>query len=704
MSRVELEATVPGFVGKIAQWPASARRLHLQHARFVPIAGELSVYCADVEAVADLLSRSKLENVRRVELFIPPGPPARLHPILDILPGTVTGLGVRGEVADAAATVAHPRFVGLRHLELRTEDRSRLTRAFVDAPRLPELESLNVGRWSSAELSTVLQRPELARLRHLGFEQVDDAAQQRALLADDLQNLEDLRDLRLREWGLGAEALALALRRSKLRSLHYEHGSSRATRYGELFQEAACRLSSLAITDELLLGGLDWMASSSLTHIEELTIRNTRLVGDAAAIALSHCELSSLRHLDLEDDDIGPPGMAAIIDRLADTLECFIGSGNPIGDDAAGKLAERDGFLDGVIVLKLERCELSAAAMRRLLDALVEKAPRLAALRVDTGNELDATCLDRLRTLQRRGVDTGSLPGTPRTLTRASRFRPSLAHERSASEQIDVSAAWKTIDRWLEEHAPQILEELAPPLNDQGRSFVAQLASRLEPLGLRVPDTLSASWDIHDGTTGDHSTFFAAVPTAPGSGWIRSMVWLGAEGTAKSHFAMLDLGIDWSISAIPIAEDGGGNLVFVDARTQEVALWDHEGGQSETVAPSFGALLAFVAEHLQAGRVYFDEDEEELMEADPLPTVPAPDSSSRGVATRLLELLVDAELVLLTADADRDDLIQALEEALAERSSERIRADLQRVLEEHDAVDDFFLDDAALERLADEFG
>ena len=46
-------------------------------------------------------------------------------------------------------------------------------------------------------------------------------------------------------------------------------------------------------------------------------------------------------------------------------------------------------------------------------------------------------------------------------------------------------------------------------------------------------------------------------------------------------------------------------------------------------------------------------------------------------------------------------LIQALEDALAERSSERIRAALRRVLEEHDATEDLYFDDVALERLAD---
>ena len=54
-------------------------------------------------------------------------------------------------------------------------------------------------------------------------------------------------------------------------------------------------------------------------------------------------------------------------------------------------------------------------------------------------------------------------------------------------------------------------------------------------------------------------------------------------------------GIAAGEAAIPVATDGGGNAFLLSA-SGVVWQWNHETGEVENVAPSFGAFLERVAE------------------------------------------------------------------------------------------------------------
>lgn len=265
---------------------------------------------------------------------------------------------------------------------------------------------------------------------------------------------------------------------------------------------------------------------------------------------------------------------------------------------------------------------------------------------------------------------------------------------------MSASESWSRIDAWLTAHAPAVAAKLRPGLADEDKSLT-ELRTALQEHGLNVPSSLELTWRAHDGATDEHPTVFAIAPMPPLASWAIWMWLLPAAHTLDRYRFMQSLGVGWSEAWLPIGEDGGGNVLVVDAKTEAVGVWDHETGELVSIAPKLEGWLGAIADRLESGEVIEDPAEEQLVVVEPQPPPPpTPDTSDRRIAITFVQLLLERELVELDRRGDGESLLEGVQEALGARDKTKAVIEL---LENHPAVADFFADDETLAEIVREF-
>src|SRR5262245_32469437 len=146
-----------------------------------------------------------------------------------------------------------------------------------------------------------------------------------------------------------------------------------------------------------------------------------------------------------------------------------------------------------------------------------------------------------------------------------------------------MSDAWRRIDAWLTANAPGVLKALRPPVTADALASLERRLNRPLPIALRD------AYGAHDGTRGEEHAILGAVRTPLDARWARYMWWLTAENALACYRLMNDLSDEWPPSLLPVAEDGGGNLIVVDLDRGTVSAWDHETWESIKLADDFGA-------------------------------------------------------------------------------------------------------------------
>lgn len=266
---------------------------------------------------------------------------------------------------------------------------------------------------------------------------------------------------------------------------------------------------------------------------------------------------------------------------------------------------------------------------------------------------------------------------------------------------MSASESWSRIDAWLSSSAPRVASRLRPGLGDATAPPLEALRSALHEHGLTLPEPLAATWIAHDGATEEHPTLFSIAPMPTLSSWAVWMWLLSCAQALERYRFMHGLGIGWSDAWLPLGEDGGGNVLVVDVRTEAVTVWDHETGERSPIAPALDGWLSAIADRLESGRVVEDESEEQLiiMATEP-PPPPPPDTSERRIAKTFIDLLLEQELLELEPGGDQESLLTGVQQALRARGKTTA---LLELLENHPAVADFFVDDETLEELVREF-
>lgn len=265
---------------------------------------------------------------------------------------------------------------------------------------------------------------------------------------------------------------------------------------------------------------------------------------------------------------------------------------------------------------------------------------------------------------------------------------------------------WPRIDAWLRANAPAVFELLAPPADDE------ELRELQEAVGHALPASLASAYRAHDGALNDCNTVLGAVRAPKDGLWVRYMSWLSLAAALEQWKLMRGLSDEWPEDDVPVAHDGGGNLVVVSLASGAVTLFDHETWEMTPLADSFAQWMTWLADDMDAGLVVLDEDESEYEDAITLldkpvkpPPAAAPKPEVDDRASRVfLELLAERKLVQFVRGQDPRPLLKALLPALASKSPEKRMQSVLEVLEASPAVDEVFADDEELAEILEEFG
>lgn len=266
---------------------------------------------------------------------------------------------------------------------------------------------------------------------------------------------------------------------------------------------------------------------------------------------------------------------------------------------------------------------------------------------------------------------------------------------------------WPRIDAWLEAHAPKVLAQLRRPVTPKVLATVEQA------LGAPLPSDLADAYRAHDGALSERPVLFSAMRAPREALWIRGMHWLPlAETQAQLRF-MQEVDDEWPDELLPIASDGGGNLVLVDLADGVVTVYDHETAEYGPIAPSFGVWLSSLADDMDNELVALGtdgeadddiDDELVLLKAPKPPPAKAPVLTEDRPARVFLALLAERKHALFAPDESPDELIAALTRALELRDArKRLRA-VVKALEDNPYVEELFADDDELTALLEEFG
>jgi cell wall assembly regulator SMI1 len=257
---------------------------------------------------------------------------------------------------------------------------------------------------------------------------------------------------------------------------------------------------------------------------------------------------------------------------------------------------------------------------------------------------------------------------------------------------------WLRIDAWLEEHAPEVLAQLLPPATADALSKLERAAGR------KLPLSLVEAYRGHDGALEDTTTIFGAMRTTKDTRWATLMNWLSTERIREQLSFLRDLG-DWPEERLPIAEDAGGNMLFVDLGTGAVGAFDHEDWTTFALAPDLTTLLNNLADDMDGDLVVLDEDDEipGLVLLDkPAVAAKQPQITEDRPARVLLEVMLERRMIALAKGKDVEKLVVLLTKALALEEDRREK--VVEILEENDAVDELFADDEEMDALLEELG
>ncbi len=163
---------------------------------------------------------------------------------------------------------------------------------------------------------------------------------------------------------------------------------------------------------------------------------------------------------------------------------------------------------------------------------------------------------------------------------------------------------WDDIEAWYKENAPRLYNDL-----DEGASE-EEIEDAERQLGLTLPEDYKASLKIHNGDVYLHDYNYLSL-----KGALRKwslMVRLGKEGTFEGREVVgaSDGKIQdrwWHEGWIPFAEDGGGNMLYIDMAPGEkgnkgqILQMELDSGPFSTEYKSFLEYMEHYRDALQRG-------------------------------------------------------------------------------------------------------
>ncbi len=203
---------------------------------------------------------------------------------------------------------------------------------------------------------------------------------------------------------------------------------------------------------------------------------------------------------------------------------------------------------------------------------------------------------------------------------------PSMASRRGSIE-TSVAKSWKRIEKWFLSHDPDDVPTLSDPPHLAPGASEEQVAEAEEVLGVIFPKDLRASYLLHDGSYGvwilERGILLSLEKIADDWSMYRDFCDLNSDSylpgwsdlsPSDRERALLGVKkVSWNTKWIPVAENGGGDHICIDADPDEsgvigqVFFRSHEVGPTTVLASSFLDLLEAYADELEQGKLFFDE-------------------------------------------------------------------------------------------------
>ncbi len=262
------------------------------------------------------------------------------------------------------------------------------------------------------------------------------------------------------------------------------------------------------------------------------------------------------------------------------------------------------------------------------------------------------------------------------------------------------SALWQKLDASLRKAGPDTLTLLNPGASDH---YIAWLTTTALEAGVALHPAIVETYRAHDGA--DNSPGIFAL--LPGKTFANTKPWLSLSQIEEELQLFRSAGYDSEggvSKLLPIA-GLGGDALYVALETAELGIFDGKTAACSSLGLTLPAFLESLDLAFTEGRI--DETDVGLV------YVPAPAAASVAVAAtsgvtsatavattpaeKLLTSFIEQELILLEGKPSKQLLADVDKVLAAKKSAAKRAAALLDVLDEHDEVEDIFIDDDALE-------
>ena len=255
------------------------------------------------------------------------------------------------------------------------------------------------------------------------------------------------------------------------------------------------------------------------------------------------------------------------------------------------------------------------------------------------------------------------------------------------------SALWQKLDGGLRKAAPETLALLNPGASDH---YIAWLTSTALEAGVALHPAIVETYRAHDGA--DNSPGIFAL--LPGKTFANTKPWLSLPQIEEELHLFRSAGYDSEggvSKLLPIA-GAGGDALYVALETAELGIFDGKTAAATSLGLTLPDFLASLDLAFTEGRI--GETDDGLVFV-PAPSAATPNSAAGATAStpaqKLLTSFIEQELILLEGKPSKQLLADVDKVLAAKKSAAKRAAALLDVLDEHDEVEDIFIDDDALE-------
>lgn len=265
------------------------------------------------------------------------------------------------------------------------------------------------------------------------------------------------------------------------------------------------------------------------------------------------------------------------------------------------------------------------------------------------------------------------------------------------------SALWQKLDGGLRKAAPDTLALLNPGASDH---YIAWLTSTALEAGVAVHPAIVETYRAHDGADNSPGVF----ALLPGKTFANTKPWLSLPQIEEELHLFRSAGYDSEggvSKLLPIA-GVGGDALYVALESAELGIFDGQTAACTSLGLTLPAFLESLDLAFTEGRI--DETDNGLVfvaalaapsVATAATTTNAGPAAKSAVATtpaeKLLTSFIEQELILLEGKPSKQLLADVDKVLAAKKSAAKRAAALLDVLDEHDEVEDIFIDDDALE-------